>query len=178
MKKQADLGGQPVATEIVRHKQKRRINEEVVLLSIFAAEWFLSEEMHYTDEYRRKKCLEKLQEILGGPEKPGYLQKRMNQRMDGILDRLCADFEDLKPKDILIFCYGAAGLTADLSARLAGLKNARAASVIKSRLRKRFLLSDSPHAKEYLALLPQKGCRFGEEMLYLHNLKFRKKWKL
>ena len=161
----------PVATDVVRHRQKRRINEEVVLLSIFAAEWFLAEEMHYTDDYRRKKCLEKLREIFGGPEKSGYLQKRMNRKMDGILDRLRADFKDLKHVEVLIFCFAAAGLTRDLSARLAGLSSARAASVIKSRIRERILLSDSPHAQEYLALLPKKGCRFGEEMLYLHNLK-------
>lgn len=168
----------PVAVEVLRYKQKRKINQEVVLLCIFAAEWFQTEDMAYTDEFRRKRCLDTLREILGGPEKPGYLQERMNEKMDGVLDRLCADFEDLRPRDILIFCYAAAGLTSDLSARLAGLSGPGAARVIKSRLRERILLSDSPYAQEYLALLPKKGCRIGEEMLYLHNLKFKKKWKL
>ena len=171
------LEKQRMETEEIRLAQKRKINEEVVYLSVFAAEWIFTEDMHYTDEHRRQKCMEKLR-VLGGPEKAGYLQQRMNKEMDGVLDRLRNDFKDIKPVEVLIFCYGTAGLTSDLSARLAGLSGAKAASVIKSRLRERFRLSDSPYAKEYLALLPQKGCRFGEEMLYLHNLKFRKKWKL
>ena len=178
MKSREKPGLRPVAAVAARHYQKQRINEEVVLLCIFAAEWFLMEEMHFTDEYRREKCLEKLREILGGPNKRGYLQERMNQEMDGVLDRLSLDFKNIKPIEVLIFSHGTAGLTNDLSARLAGLSCARAASVIKSRLRERFLLSRSPRAQEYLALLPQKGCRFGEEMLYLHNLKYSKKWKL
>ena len=65
----------------------------------------------------------------------------------------------------------------DLSARLAGLSGARAVSVLKSRLRERILRSGSPYTEEYLVLLPLKGCRFGEEMLYLHNLKYRTSWK-
>ena len=178
MEKREKNGLRPVAAIAARHYQKQRINEEVVLLCIFAAEWFLTEELHFTDEYRREKCLEKLRDILGGADRRGYLQERMNQEMDGILDRISVDFSNIKPIEVLIFSHGIAGLTNDLSARLAGLSCARAVSVIKSRLRERLLQSRSPRAQEYLALLPQKGCRFGEEMLYLHNLKYSKKWKL
>ena len=162
----------PVALEILRYKQRKRMIRETVLLDIFAAEWFASEEMNYTDEYRRKKCLDKLREILGGPEKTGWLQQKQNQVMAGILARLQEDFENLTPVEILVFSHSAAGLTNDLSARLSGLRGPKSVSVIKTRLRKRFLRSDSPFAHEYLALLPKKGCRFGEEMLYLHNLKY------
>lgn len=161
-----------------RFVQKRRINEETVGLCVFAARWFQCEEMHYTDAYRRDKCLDQLRKLLGGPAGSGVLQRRMNRMMDGILDRLRAEFPTLSQKEILVFSHAAAGLTNDLSARLLGLRCARSVSVIKSRLRERIRLSGSPNTLEYLILLPQKGCRFGEEMLYLHNLKQRKKWKL
>ena len=155
----------------------RRMNRELVNLTIFAARWFLTEDLQYTDAFRRQKCLEKLRELLGGPEGPGLLQKRMNQEMDGILDRLKDEFPDLRWKELLIFSHSAAGFTNDLSARLAGLRSPVSVSVVRSRLRERIGISGSPNAQTYLALLPRKGCRFGEEMLYLHNLKHRTIWK-
>ena len=161
----------------LRFCQKKRMNQETVNLAVFAACWLQTEDLHYIDSFRRKKCLEKLRELLGGPDKPGQLQEKMNREMDGVLDRLKADFPNLRYKDLLIFSHAAAGLTNDLSARLAGLSCGRSVSVIKSRLREQILDSDSPYAEEYLALLPPKGCRFGEEMLYLHNLKYRTSWK-
>ncbi len=160
-----------------RFCQKKRMNQETVNLAVFAARWFQTEDLHYTDSFRREKCLEKLRELLGGPDKPGLLQKKMNREMDGVLDRLKADFPNLRSQELLIFSHAAAGLTNDLSARLVGLSSARAVSVLKSRMREQILLSDSSYAEEYLALLPPKGCRFGEEMLYLHNLKYRTLWK-
>ena len=161
----------------LRFYQKKRMNQETVTLAIFAARWFQAEDLQYIDSFRQQKCLEKLRELMGGPEKPGLLQKKMNREMDGILDRLKADFPDLRHQEQLIFTYAAAGLTNDLSARLAGLSCARAVSVLKTRLREKIMLSDSPYIDEYLTLLPPKGCRFGEEMLYLHNLKYRTTWK-
>ena len=161
----------------LRFCQKKRMNREIVTLAVFAARWFLTEDMHYTDSFRRQKCLEKLRELLGGPDRPGLLQKKMNREMDGILDRLKADIPELRYLEQLIFSHAAVGLTNDLSARLAGLSCARAVSVLKSRLRERILRSGSPYTEEYLVLLPSKGCRFGEEMLYLHNLKYRTLWK-
>ena len=161
----------------LRFCQKKRMNQEIVTLAVFAARWLQTEDLHYIDSFRRQKCLDKLRELLGGPNHPGLLQKKMNREMDGVLDRLKADFPSLRHLEQLIFSHAAAGLTNDLSARLAGLSCARAVSVMKSRLRERILLSDSPYAEEYLALLPPKGCRFGEEMLYLHNLKYRTSWK-
>ena len=155
----------------LRRAQRRRMNEETVYLSIFLARWFLMEEMCYTDEYRRKKCMETLREMLGGPEGPGLLQQRINEVMDGILDRLQADFPDLHTVELLVFSYSMAGFTNNLSARLAGLRRDNAVSVIRNRLRSRIRRSGSPYMEEYLTLLPHKGCRFGREMLYLHNLK-------
>ena len=98
--------------------------------------------------------------------------------MHGILSRLKQDFPTLHGKSILVFSYSAAGFTNQFSAKLAGLGGPEDASRIKTRLRERIGASDSPYKKEYLALLPRKGCRFGEEMLYLHDLKYRKLWKL
>ena len=161
-----------------RFVQKRKMNKELVNLAVFAACWFQAEDLHYTDSFRRKRCLDKLRELLGGPDGPGLLQIKMNQKMDGILDRLQADFPDLRLEEQIAFTHAAAGLTNDLSARLIGLRTPYAASVLKSRLRERILCSGSPHTDEYLVLLPPKGCRFGEEMLYLHNLKYRTTWKL
>lgn len=174
MKKTAN---QRLSQAQIRFAQKKRMNQETVTLAIFAARWFEAEDLQYMDSFRRQKCLEKLRELLGGPEKPGLLQEKMNQVMDGVLDRLKADFPKLRHQELLIFTYAAAGLTNDLSARLAGLSSARAVSVLKCRLRERIRLSGSPYTEEYLVLLPLKGCRFGEEMLYLHNLKYRTSWK-
>ena len=163
--------------EELRFFQKKQINAELVCLAVFAAEWLFTEDLHYTDAYRKEKCMQKLREILGGPDGPGMLQEKMNEEMDGILDRLQTDYPDLKPESILVYSHTVAGLTNDLSARLAGLSSARAVSVIRNRLKERIHGSSSPYVSEYLALLPQKGCRFGEEMLYLHNLKYRTSWK-
>lgn len=158
-------------------KLSRRMNREFVSLAVFAARWFQTEDLRYTDTFRQQKCLDKLRELLGGPDGPGLLQDRMNREMDGILDRLMAEFPNLRWKDVLIFSHSAAGFTNDLSARLAGFGSPVSVSVVRSRLRERIGRSSSAHAQEYLALLPRKGCRFGEEMLYLHNLKYRTTWK-
>ena len=162
----------------VRLKQRIRIHHELVTLAVFATEWLLTEELQFTDAYRQEKCLEKLRELLGGPDGPGMLQRKLNREMDDILERLQQDISDIRPVEQLLFSYSAAGFTNALSAHLAGLSSATAASVLKSRLRERILLSESACREEYLALLPKKGCRIGEEMLYLHNLKYRKVWKL
>ena len=60
-----------------RFCQKKRMNQETVNLAVFAARWFQTEDLHYTDSFRREKCLEKLRELLGGPDKPGLLQKKI-----------------------------------------------------------------------------------------------------
>ena len=164
--------------EKFRFKQKKRINSELVCLYVFAADWFFTEDLHYTDDHRRKYLLRELRKILGGPEGFGILQNKMNEEMDGILDRMQADLEGIHQQDLLVYSHSVAGLTNDLSARVAGLSGATAVSVIRNRLRERIEHSASPFAQEYLALLPKKGCRIGEEMLYLHNLKYSKPWKL
>ena len=156
-----------------RFLQRKRIIREVVHLAVFAAAWIKAEDFCYSDAYRRKQCLGSLREILGGPDGFGWLQEEINGRMDGILERLPDDLGILRPEELLVFSHSAAGLTNDLSARLMGLSGPGAASCIRSRLRKKIIESESPNIDEYLVLLPKKGCRFGEEMLYLHNLKFR-----
>ncbi len=177
MKNNNDAAGKKLDLEFLRFTQKKKLVEETVGLAIFSAEWILAEDLNYTDEYRTQKCMKKLRELLGGPDGPGLLQKKMNEEMDGIMDRLQADFPKLKQEELLVFSHSVAGLTNDLSARLANLSCSIAVSVIRNRLRGQIRTSSSPNAAEYLALLPDKGCRFGEEMLYLHNLKYRKKWK-
>ena len=173
MKNKGKQDGKCLSTSSLRCAQRRRLNEEMVNLSVFLARWFLAEELHYTDEYRRARCMETVRQILGGPEGPGLLQQRINEEMDGILDRLQADFPSLQPEEILVYSYSMAGFTNNLSARLAGLRRDNAVSVIRNRLRTRICRSGSPHMEEYLTLLPHKGCRFGKEMLYLHNLQVK-----
>ena len=60
-----------------RFCQKKRMNQETVNLAVFAARWFQTEDLHYPDSFRREKCLEKQRELLGGPDKPGLLQKKI-----------------------------------------------------------------------------------------------------
>lgn len=171
MKNKNKQVGKYLSMNNLRCAQRRRLNEEMVNLSVFLARWFQAEELHYTDEYRRARCMETVRQILGGPDGPGLLQQRINEEMDGILDRLQADFPKLQTEELLVYSYSMAGFTNNLSARLAGLRRDNAVSVIRNRLRTRIRLSGSPYMEEYLTLLPNKGCRFGEEMLYLHNLK-------
>ena len=154
------------------------MHHELVCLALFASQWMDAEEMHYTDAYRRKRCMGLLHQLLGSVKAPGLLQEKMNREMHGILNRLHQEFPTLSKKSILVFSYSAAGFTNDFTAKLAGLGGPEDASRIKTRLRARIEASDSPNKKEYLALLPRKGCRIGEEMLYLHDLKYRKLWKL
>ena len=161
-----------------RKLQSVFMHHELVTLAVFAYQWMEAEEMHYTDEYRRKRCTEMLEHLLGSRNKTGLLQEKMEREMHGILSRLHSDFPTLSRKSILVFSYSAAGFTNAFTAKLLGLRCPADASRLKTRLRERIEASDSPYKKEYLALLPRKGCRIGEEMLYLHDLKYRKLWKL
>ena len=119
-----------------------------------------------------------LYRILGGPTGPGLLQEKMEHHMHGILSRLKSDFPALSWKSIRVFSYSAAGFTNEFTAALLGLSSAAHASLLKTRLRERIEASDSPYKQEYLALLPRKGCRTGEELHYLNDPKYRKLWKL
>ena len=161
-----------------RKLQGAILHHELAALAVFAYEWMLAEEMNYTDAYRRERCMETLYKLLGGPKGPGLLQEKMEREMHGILSRLKQDFPTLHGKSILVFSYSAAGFTSAFIAKLLGLRCVADASRLKTRLRDRIEASDSPYKKEYLALLPRKGCRIGEEMLYLHDLMYRKLWKL
>ena len=168
----------PMGRSTRRKLQRVFMHHELVSLAIFAYQWMEAEEMHYTDDYRRKRCMATLQELLGSRKAPGLLQEKMEREMHGILSRLHHDFPTLSPKSILIFSYSAAGFTNALAARLAGLGGPEDASRIKTRLRARIEASNSPYKKEYLALLPRKACRTGEELHYLNDPKYRKLWKL
>jgi len=161
-----------------RKLQSVFMHHELVTLAVFANQWMEAEEMHYTDAYRRKRCMETLHKFLGCKEGPGLLQEKMERHMHGILSRLRQDFPALSWKSILVFSYSAAGFTNDFIARVLDLRRPAEASLIKTRLRNRIEASDSPYKKEYLALLPRKGCRVGEELLYLQDLRYRKLWKL
>ena len=118
--------------------------------------------------------METLYKLLGGPTGPGLLQEKMEHHMHGILSRLRSDFPTLSWKSIRVFSYSAAGFTNEFTAKLLGLSSAAHASLLKTRLRERIEASDSPYKKEYLALLPRKGYRIGEEFLYMSNQRYKR----
>lgn len=161
-----------------RKLQSVFMHHELVTLAVFANQWMEAEEMHYTDAYRRERCMEVLQKFLGSKAGPGLLQEKMEHHMHGILSRLREDFPTISWKSILVFSYSAAGFTNDFIARLLNLRCPADASRLKTRLRDRIQESDSPYKKEYLALLPRKGCRVGEELQYLQDRRYRQLWKL
>lgn len=173
MKEQIKLG-----RSTRRKLQSVFMHHELVCLALFASQWMEAEEMHYTDAYRRKRCMEELEHLLGSRKKPGLLQEKMEREMNGILSRLHSDFPTLSRKSILVFSYSAAGFTNAFTAQLLGLRCPADASRLKTRLRERIEASDSPYKIEYLALLPRKGCRIGEEMHYLNARMYRKLWKI
>ncbi len=161
-----------------RKLQSVFMHHELVTLAVFANRWMEAEELHFTDAYRRRRCMETVHSLLGSKLGPGLLQEKMERHMHGILSRLRQDFPTLSWKSILVFSYSAAGFANDFVARLLDLRCPADASLLKNRLRDRIEASDSPYKKEYLALLPRKGCRIGEEMLYLQDRRYRKLWKL
>ena len=71
-----------------RKLQSVFMHHELVNLAVFAHQWMEAEEMHFTDAYRRERCMEALYRILGGPTGPGLLQEKMDREMHGILSRL------------------------------------------------------------------------------------------
>jgi len=161
-----------------RKLQSVYMHHELVCLAVFATQWIAAENLHFSDKYRRERCMEILQRILGSEKAPGLLQERMEREMHGILTRLHEDFPTLSRKSILVFSYSAAGFTNQFTALMAGLGGPEDASRIKTRLRKRIEASDSPYKQEYLALLPRKACRIGEEMRYHNERKYKVLWKL
>ena len=161
-----------------RKLQSVFMHHELVNLAVFAHEWILAEEMHFTDAYRRERCMEALYRILGGPTGPGLLQEKMDREMHGILSRLKSDFPALSWKSIRVFSYSAAGFTNEFTAALLGLSSAAHASLLKPRPRAPIAASAPPCKQEYRALPPRKACRTGEELHYLNDPKYRKLWKL
>lgn len=160
-----------------REFQRVYVHHELVCLAVFVTRWAQCEQMGLSDAYRMKRCRKQLQRMLGGPEGFGWLQEKLNREMNGILDRLKRDIPGITHLQLLVFSYSAAGFTNDLTAFLAGLKSPMHASVIRNRLRERIIQMELPDCEEYLALLPKKGCRIGEEMMYLQSRKYRKLWK-
>lgn len=162
-----------------RARQRALIHHQLVFLAIFCTDWYTAEELQLLDSTRKDFCESSLYGIVGGPGAlHSRLERMLNRNMDNILERLKSDFPDLRDDEYLVFCYSAAGLSNRLIHYLAHLSCDNAASVIKSRLRERIFNSESAYKEEYLALLPKKGCRFGEEMLYLHDSKDTTIWKL
>lgn len=157
-----------------RKLQQITMHREILNLSFFLSELILIEEMQYTETERKKKLNQLIQRTLGGPDGPGMLQQMQNAKMDRILDRLREDMPDIKREELLVFSYTIAGFNNTLSYHLAGLSCENAVSTMRTRLRSRIILLKTPYKAEYLALLPEKGCRIGEDVLYLHNLNQRK----
>lgn len=150
-----------------RKLQQVSMHRELVNLAVFLTQYFLIEEMHYTEAEHERKISQLVQQILGGPDSLGLLQEMQNKKMDRILDRLREDMPDIKHEEVLVFSYALAGFTNTLSYHLAGMSCENAVSTLKGRLRSRIILLRSPHKAEYLALLPERACRIGEERNYL-----------
>ena len=157
-----------------RKLQRVALQREMAGLAYFLTELYRIEDMQYMEKERDRKLDSLIQNLLGGPDGLGWLQAVQNKTMDGILDRLRGDMPDIRREELLIFSYSAAGFNNTLSCHLAGLSCENAVSTMRSRLRNRIILLKTPYKAEYLALLPEKGCRIGEEMLYLHDLNQRK----
>ena len=156
---------------LLRESQKKMMQVEMSCMAQVIKELYYQDDLKMSDETRQRRMGELIHKLLGGPDGPGDLQKKMDRTMDGILQRLQEDFPQLGWQEILMFSYAAAGFSSELSYHLAGLSCSNAASVARSRLKRTIQYSHSPHKQEYLSLLPAKGCRIGEEVLSLHNLK-------
>ena len=157
-----------------RKLQRVALHREMAGLAYFITELYRIEDRQYKENERNRQLDKLIQNLLGGPDGLGWLQAVQNKTMDGILDRLREDMPDIRREELLIFSYSAAGFNNTLSYHLAGLSCENAVSTLRTRLRDRIILLKTPYKAEYLALLPEKGCRIGEEMLYLHDLNQRK----
>lgn len=153
-----------------------RLNEEFVLTGISISEWYwqnkeMADAKLYQDRsYLNQRWEREWRSQVGGPSFGyGALQKQMNATMDNILERLKADMPDISPDEFYAYSYFAAGFSTFLVAHLLGLKSAHDASAMKTRLKNELIILRSPYKHEYLELLPVQSCRFGKEMLYLHN---------
>lgn len=146
-----------------RLDQRAQIEQELACLAPFLSEWFwqndeMKEAKPYQDrEFLRHRWEKGRYRLLGGPEFGyGELQKKMDQEMDGILQRLRADMPYLTDREFYAYTYFVAGFDNALVAHLAGISSAKAASALKSWLKGEFLKLNSPYKFEYLALLPPK----------------------
>lgn len=110
-------------------------------------------------------------DLLGSPETGyGLLQVKMNRHMDGVMDRLHYHFPHWEMEKRLLFSYYSAGFTNYLVQHLLGLSTDNSPSVIKSRMRDEIERLNRDDREEYLALLPQRCCRLGEELNYYNIL--------
>lgn len=161
----------PEKNELIQQRLQQRcqLHDLLVGMAVILTEWFYEEDLQLKAEYREQRFREFIADMLGSREQWGALQYTLNHVTDGILDRLEHDFPRFSPEQVLIFSYSAVGFTNELSAKLAGLSCSNYVSVMKSRMRTAIQYSRSPYKEEYLVMLPEKSCRIGEEMLYLHN---------
>ena len=149
----------------------QQLSEEMFFLSCFLSDWIGQENLHHLDErQRRERSRDLCQRLLGGPDREGLLQLKMDGTMNHILCRLKSELPRITHEQVLVFSYTAAGFPNRLSAFLAGLPSENAVSVIRNRLRRQILLSHAPGKADYLEVLDNKNCSFGKEMLYLHDL--------
>ena len=158
---------------------RRELFGEFCYLGVFVAELYYQKGLHHLSaEMREARARKFVQVLLGGPDGLGVLQYVLEARTGGILRSLKEDFPVLSGRALLVFSYTAAGLPNRLVRHLADVSCENAVSVIRTRLRNRIESSHAARKAEYLELLSKKGCRFGEEMLYLHDTKLKKQWKL
>ena len=165
------FGSVPEDFTLTRKRMEQRVlmHDELVCLALLLTELYWEQDMQYVPAVCDERRYRLIGQILGGPDNIGLLQNKFNLNTGGVLDRLQLDVPDLRQEERLIFSYSAAGFTNYLSGHLAGLSGEGAAGVLKSRLRSRIQTLRTPNKHEYLAFLPKRSCRIGEEMLYLHD---------
>lgn len=160
------------------------MHRQLVCSSLLMTEWYWQEDMKMNPQFQepayRQFRYQRLRNYLLGSPETGYglLQQNMNSHMDGVLDRLHAHFPHWDIRHQLLFSYYSAGFTNYLVQHLLGLPTDNYASVVKSRMRDEIERLNRHDRDEYLILLPKRSCRFGGEMLYLHDKNQLLEWKI
>ena len=149
----------------------KKLNERMLLLSLYLNEKIQQEDYGYTPEHRKERTRKFMAELFGSPEQGyGFLQQELNAETCGILERLSQDLPNLTIVEQLVFSYSAFGLSNRVVSIILDIPNEKYVSTLRSRLRKRIERLESIYRQEYLEFMPRNSCRFGGEMLYLHNL--------
>ncbi len=149
---------------------RKEMHDQLLFLSVWLTEWVYLKDLHYQDMYAREDRMNHLLRIiLGGAKGTGLLQDFVDAKTGGLITALREDFPTIRMEEILVFSYTAVGFNNDITFRLMGLSCKNSVSVIRTRLRHKIIRKHSERMKEYLSLLPKKGCRIGKEMLSLQD---------